>query len=126
MPFTATGPLWVSDQRYAHPAAGIHRGGRGAADPGQPDFNGARQEGAGLYQVTQKARRALERRARLSCPSESRPNLEILTDAMAERVLFDRRRATGASPIAATARRHEIRAGAPSCSPPAPSRRRSC
>ncbi|MDE2091676.1 MAG: choline dehydrogenase [Gammaproteobacteria bacterium] len=59
-----------------------------------PDFNGAQQEGVGVYQVTQRdGERWSVARAFLE-PNLSRPNLTVLTGARARRVLFDNRRAS--------------------------------
>lgn len=81
------GPLWVSDQAWAH--GGSHAFVDAAASlqiPVNDDFNGPRQDGAGVYQVTQKnGERWTASRAYLG---ERRGNLAILTEAMAERVLF--------------------------------------
>jgi choline dehydrogenase-like flavoprotein len=54
-----------------------------------PDFNGADQEGVGRYQVTQKdGRRCSAARAYLR-PAEARPNLTVITRAMARRLLVE-------------------------------------
>ena len=60
-----------------------------------PDFNGARQEGAGLYQVTQRRGRRCSAATAFLDPVRSRPNLTILTGVRVERVLLAGRRATG-------------------------------
>lgn len=68
--------------------------------PRNPDFNGAHQEGAGHYQVTQffdgpqRGERCSAAAAYLF-PAMGRRNLTVITRAMAERVLFDGKRATG-------------------------------
>lgn len=64
------------------------------------DFNGPEQEGAGLYQVTQfhKGKRTGQRCSAAAAYLRligDRPNLTILTRAMAEKVTFDGKRATG-------------------------------
>jgi choline dehydrogenase len=90
------GPVHVEDRRYTHPlthawvesavAAGFER---------TDDFNGAEQEGAGLYQVTcKKGRRWSTYKAYLE-PAESRGNLTIRTHALAERVVVEGGRAVG-------------------------------
>ena len=59
------------------------------------DFNGAQQEGVGVYQVTQRdGERWSAARAYLE-PNLSRPNLTVMTGAHAQRVLFEGRRANG-------------------------------
>ncbi len=90
------GPLNVADQRCPSEATrlfveacvehGLHR---------NPDFNGARQDGAGLYQVNQKnGRRHSAARAFLH-PAMTRPNLTILTKTRALRVVMENGRAVG-------------------------------
>jgi len=65
--------------------------------PRNPDFNGATQDGIGLYQVTQKnGERHSAARAYLDEKARKRPNLHILLNAMGLRVEFEGRRATGA------------------------------
>ncbi len=60
------------------------------------DFNGASQEGAGYFQLTvnRKGRRASTGVAYLK-PARSRTNLTIVTNALAQKILFEGRRATG-------------------------------
>ncbi len=59
------------------------------------DFNGASQEGAGFYQVTQKkAGRWSTARAFLD-PVRKRPNLSVVTGAHATEIVFDGTVATG-------------------------------
>jgi choline dehydrogenase-like flavoprotein len=90
------GPLNVADLRSPHPFALLFvQAATQAGLPANDDFAGATQEGAGLYQVTQKngerwsvARGYLE-------PARSRSNLVILTDALATRILFEGKRAVG-------------------------------
>jgi choline dehydrogenase-like flavoprotein len=68
----------------------IRRGLRANAD-----FNGASQEGAGLYQVTQRHGRRCSAAVAFLDPVRKRANLTILTGVSAERVLLAGRRATG-------------------------------
>ncbi|WP_088345375.1 MULTISPECIES: choline dehydrogenase [Rhodomicrobium] len=90
------GPLSVSDLRHVSPLS------RAFAEAGgelqlhaNPDFNGERQDGLGLYQVTQTAgRRCSTARAYLR-PAAGRSNLAILTESFAEAVLFEGRKARG-------------------------------
>ncbi len=59
------------------------------------DFNGAQQEGVGIYQATQKnGERCSAARAYLF-PQMHRANLSVITAASARRVLFADKRATG-------------------------------
>ncbi|WP_342250885.1 GMC family oxidoreductase [Sphingomonas sp. OTU376] len=87
------GPLWVSDQLWAHPGSEAFIDACGELQiPRNDDFNGAGQSGAGLFQVTQRnGERWTAARAYL----DRRDNLEIITDAMVERVLFEEGRVWG-------------------------------
>lgn len=89
------GPLPVADQRSPREllrefvAAAVELGFAANAD-----FNGARQEGFGLYQVTQRRGLRASTAAAFLEPARSRPNLEVVTGAHALRVGFAGRRAT--------------------------------
>ncbi|MBA4747270.1 MAG: GMC family oxidoreductase N-terminal domain-containing protein [Sphingopyxis sp.] len=90
------GPLWVSEQ--VSPYQGSIDFVEAAASlqiPRNDDFNGARQAGVGLYQVTQKnGERWTSARAYVE-PNRARDNLTVLTNVTVERVLFDGQRASG-------------------------------
>ena len=61
------GPLGVQDLRYHNPLSqAFVDAALACGHPANRDFNGAQQEGFGLYQVTQTQRRALFDRGRLS------------------------------------------------------------
>lgn len=63
--------------------------------PANHDFNGATQEGVGYYQVTQRdGQRCSAAKAYLTT-AKKRKNLTILTDAHAERILFENKKAVG-------------------------------
>ncbi len=92
----AGGPLPVSDWRHHDPLseAFVHAAAE-VGIPTNPDFNGATQEGAGFFQTTTKrGRRASTARSYLR-PAMKRSNLHVETDAQAQRLLFEGRRATG-------------------------------
>lgn len=96
------GPLQVGDQRRPRAISRAFIAACGAVGcPPNDDFNGGRQEGAGLYQVTQfwdgprKGERCSAAAAYLH-PVLGRANLTVLTRARAERVLIEGGRATGA------------------------------
>jgi choline dehydrogenase-like flavoprotein len=90
------GPLTVSNLRQPNPLArAFVQAGAECQYPVNPDFNGATQDGVGLYQVTQRdGRRFSSARAFLE-PALSRPNLTLVTGALVHRVLIDDRRAVG-------------------------------
>ncbi|HWB69210.1 MAG TPA: GMC family oxidoreductase N-terminal domain-containing protein [Solirubrobacterales bacterium] len=90
------GPLPVSDQRSGNkisPAfvdaavqAGLAR---------NEDFNGAEQDGAGLYQVTQRGGLRASAAVAYLHPVAERPNLTVLPYMQVTRVLFEGKRAVG-------------------------------
>jgi choline dehydrogenase-like flavoprotein len=90
------GPLTVGNLTAPNPLSrAFVAAGAECQLPLNPDFNGAGQEGVGLYQVTQaQGRRWSSARAFLD-PVRHRANLTILTGAQVQRVLFTDRRATG-------------------------------
>jgi choline dehydrogenase len=91
------GPLFISANRTGlHPLVPSYVAACTEAGlPANPDFNGAAQDGAGSYQMTiRNARRNSTARAFLR-PAMRRPNLRVLTGAMATRVILENGRATG-------------------------------
>lgn len=93
----AGGPLCVSSikgREHAVVAAALDSA-RALGYPVNPDFNGPRQEGVGLYQFNfRNGRRSSSATAFLE-RAMRRANLVVETDADVERVLLDGRRATG-------------------------------
>ncbi len=91
------GPLFISANRKGlHPLVHDYIAACGQAGlPRNPDFNGAEQEGAGIYQMTIKgARRNSTARAFLR-PAMGRANLKVITQAQATKVIMEGRRAVG-------------------------------
>jgi choline dehydrogenase len=95
--FHATGgPLNVADQHSLHRLSRVFLKACGDASiRSNSDFNGAEQEGAGFFQVTQKNGRRWSAADAFLRPALARPNLTVLTGAHASRILFNGRRATG-------------------------------
>jgi len=90
------GPLNVADLRSPNPFARLFvEAGKEAGLPTNDDFNGPRQEGVGLYQVTQKGGERWNAARAYLHPAMGRPNLAVYTEAHALRVLFAGRRASG-------------------------------
>jgi len=91
------GPLWVSDPRTDSPFhAAYLDAARQAGFAVNHDFNGAEQEGLGVYQLTQKhGERWSAARAYLLPHVGRRDNLDVRTHAQVRRVLFEGRRAVG-------------------------------
>jgi len=95
--FHATGgPLRVEEPRSPHPWTQLFLSDVAASGLApNPDFNGAQQEGSGLYQVTQKRGRRWSTAVGFLRPAMGRPNLTVRTYALATRVLVEAGRAVG-------------------------------
>lgn len=95
--FHATGgPLNVMDLRSPNPVArAFVQAGEQAGYDLNPDFNGERQEGFGMYQVTHRNGERFSVAKAYLTPHLQRPNLQVMTDAHTTRVLLDGRRAVG-------------------------------
>jgi choline dehydrogenase len=90
------GPLSVSDGRAMSPLIEtMLEASELAGLDYNPDFNGARQEGVGRFQLTQRNGRRHSTAAAFVHPVEQRPNLHVITDALALRILFEGTRAVG-------------------------------
>ena len=90
------GPLSVSNVCEPHPLCeAFIDAAEKSGIPRNDDFNGPRQEGAGYFQLTAKNGRRWSTAAGYLREARHRPNLTLETDALATRVLFDGRRATG-------------------------------
>jgi choline dehydrogenase len=90
------GPLHVEVRKYTNPLthAFLEVAQQWGLEPNH-DFNGPKQEGAGLFHVNQKngARHSAARAYLL--PALPRPNLDAQTGARAHRILFEGNRAVG-------------------------------
>lgn len=73
------------------------------------DFNGAEQEGVGLYQVTHKNGERYSAAKAYLTPNRNRPNLHVLTGAHATRILLEGQRAVGVA-FLQNGQTHELRA----------------
>jgi choline dehydrogenase len=92
----AGGPLSVSDLRDRHPLAVAYV--EAAVQCGYPrndDFNGGVQEGAGYYQTTMRKGVRASTAAGYLKQARRRANLAVVSGALATRLVFDGRRATG-------------------------------
>lgn len=90
------GPLNVADLRSPNPIARrFVQAAVQAGHPGNPDFNGAVQEGAGMYQVTHRDGERFSAAKAYLTPHLGRPNLRVITGARVTRIVLDGRRATG-------------------------------
>jgi choline dehydrogenase len=91
-----TGPLSVSDLAFQSALTKTFvAAARECGLPANDDFNGKQQDGSGFYQVTQKDGRRCSAADAYLRPAMARPNLEVLTDALATKVVVEGGRAAG-------------------------------
>lgn len=89
----ADGPLSVVDQHWSNPGSNAFVASAAQLQlPHNADFNGATQDGFGLYQVTQKGG---ERWSAARAYLDPRPNLSIRTGALVEKLVIENGRVTG-------------------------------
>ncbi|MBB3034519.1 GMC family oxidoreductase [Alteriqipengyuania lutimaris] len=103
----ADGPLFVSDQHWVNESSRAFVESAAALQfPERDDFNGERQAGFGIYQVTQrKGERWSASRAYVE-PIRNQSNLDIRTNTIVEKLLIEGGRVTGVA--IRRGRRHEI------------------
>lgn len=90
------GPLAVSDLCEPHPwSLAFVEASMVAGFEHNPDFNADRQDGAGLYQTTARAGRRCSTATGFLHPVRRRANLTVTTNALASRLLIERRRCIG-------------------------------
>ncbi|TPJ36803.1 GMC family oxidoreductase N-terminal domain-containing protein [Mesorhizobium sp. B2-8-3] len=91
------GPLRVTDCTNAvHPLTKRYlAAAQQAGLPFNPDFNGASQEGVGVYQITTKNGRRMSAARAFLRPAMKRGNVRVETKALATKILFEGKRAVG-------------------------------
>ena len=92
----AAGELGVSDLRNEHPYCEAWLAA--AAEAGHPrtaDFNGARADGVGAYQLTLRGRWRCDAATAFLAPARRRANLVVATGAHATRIVVEHGRAVG-------------------------------
>ena len=103
------GPLRVQDARYVHALAQAWvRSATARGLTANDDFNGARQDGVGAYQVTQNQGERCSTAEGYLRPALRRVNLTVETGAQVTKVLIEGDRAVGVSYLRAGAE-HEAR-----------------
>jgi choline dehydrogenase len=104
------GPLATSTRHLPHPLIeAFLEAGEQAGIGRTDDFNGPRMEGVGIYDSTTKGGSRWSAARGYLVPALTRPNLEVRTEILVERVTFEGRRATGVS-IRRSGRTEEVRA----------------
>ena len=106
------GPLHVSDCSAAvHPLTRRYlQAGQQAGLPLNPDFNGADQEGVGVYQITTRNGRRMSAARAFLHRAMRRPNLRVELHALAARLVLEGRRVVGVA-YWQNGREHLVRAG---------------
>jgi len=90
------GPLSVESLGFRNPLSQVFvEAGVAIGLPRNADFNGARQEGVGFYEVTQRNGRRCSAATAFLKPVRARRNLSVRTNALVTRVLFSGARAVG-------------------------------
>jgi len=90
------GPLGVSGPGHEHPLSqAMIDAAREAGLSSNPDFNGARQEGTGFFQVTTLDRRRCSAVRAFLNPARKRTNLRLMAGTRVARILIEDGRATG-------------------------------
>jgi choline dehydrogenase len=90
------GPQAVSDQRSGNAISpAFVEAGVEAGLARNEDFNGAEQDGVGMYQLTQRGGMRASAAVSYLHPAMERPNLTVMPYMHVNRVLFDGTRATG-------------------------------
>jgi choline dehydrogenase len=92
------GPLNVCDRRYTNPLSyAFVDACKELGIPANPDFNGAQNEGAGVFQTTQKNGARWSAVNAYLKPALRRPNVTVRTETQVVRVVVEHGRATGVS-----------------------------
>src|SRR3546814_248005 len=90
------GPLTVSDQKWANASSRDFVASAAALQlPENSDFNGARQEGFGLYQVTQRGGERWSASRAYVEPLRGQANLDIRTGSLVQKLVIENGRVTG-------------------------------
>lgn len=120
--FDEVAPVFRRLERYAGPSTEHPRGTAGPMDIGEvverpaiaqafldaavaaghslnPDYNGARQDGFGYYQVNQRGGRRASAASAYLEPARTRPNLTVLTKVHVTRLILEDGRATGVAGV---------------------------
>jgi choline dehydrogenase len=89
------GPLAVSDLPRHELCDAFIEAAVANGIPRNDDFNGATQEGAGYYQATSRKGRRCSTATGYLRPAEKRPNLTVIVNSLATKIVFEGNRAAG-------------------------------
>lgn len=104
------GPLSVSNMRIQRPICDAWvAAAQEAGYPFNPDYNGAKQEGVGYFQLTTRNGRRCSAAVAYLKPVRKRENLKIITRALVKRIELDGKKATGVTYTDASGHEHTIK-----------------
>jgi len=108
----AGGPVHVTHcENAVHPLSQRYlTAAQQAGLPLNPDFNGAAQEGVGVYQINTKGGRRMSAARAFLRPAMRRKNVRVEINALATKILFEGKRAVGIE-YEQNGRTHTVRAG---------------
>jgi 4-pyridoxate dehydrogenase len=90
------GPLSTQMTRFSDPLVdAFAAAGREAGHPATPDYNGAQQEGFGVWQMTVRDGRRCSAAVAYLRPALARPNLRVVVNVLTTRVIIENNRAVG-------------------------------
>ena len=104
------GPLSVSDLPRHELCDAFIAAAESIGIPRNDDFNGARQEGTGYYQATSCRGRRCSTATGYLRPAEKRRNLQVEVNALATKILFKGKTATGVEFVQG-GQKHSVHAG---------------
>ena len=105
------GPLAVQDLKYVNPLSQTFL--KACTEVGyslNDDFNGLQQTGVGIYQVTQRNGQRCSSASAYLKPALKRANLNVLTHAMAEKLLLENGRVSGVE-VSHKGQQHQFHGG---------------
>ncbi|MFA7588700.1 MAG: GMC family oxidoreductase N-terminal domain-containing protein [Novosphingobium sp.] len=92
------GPITVEPNKYRYPVAeAMIRAGEQMGLPRHDDLNMEDQEGVGYYAYNIRNGKRQSAAVAFLKPAMLRPNVKVITNALAERILFEGKRASGVS-----------------------------
>ena len=103
------GPLSVSNMRIQRPICDAWvAAAQEAGYPFNPDYNGAKQEGVGYFQLTTRNGRRCSAAVAFLKPIRDRQNLQIITHAQVKQINLDGKQATGVTYLDRSGKEHTI------------------
>jgi choline dehydrogenase len=95
LPYFQKTQVGISDLERHELADAFIASARSLGIPANDDFNGERQEGTGYFRATMRNGRRSSTAVEYLRPAEKRPNLRVETSALAEKIVFEGKKAVG-------------------------------